>query len=156
VRFSFGGCTESAWARIAVPWAGPKKRGAYFIPEVDDEVLVAFADGNLGHPYILGFLWSQSAPPPEGSPKAGRSVIRSARGHTIEVDDTKGSIALRTNGGCHVVLDDSKKSVEIGISSVTFKLNGSNGNVSLESNGSISIKGTDISINATGTLKLNS
>src|SRR4051794_40960448 len=65
VRFSFGGRTESAWARIASPWAGAKKRGAYFVPEVDDEVLVVFADGNLGHPYILGFLWSQPAPPPE-------------------------------------------------------------------------------------------
>jgi uncharacterized protein involved in type VI secretion and phage assembly len=165
VRFSFGGCTESAWARVAVPWAGTRKRGAYFVPEVDDEVLVAFGNGDLGHPYILGFLWSQSAPPPEGSPKTGHSLIRSARGHIIEVDDTKGLIALRTDGGCRVVLDDSRKSVEIGISSakgsdtdsVTLKLNGSNGNVSLESNGSISIKGTDISINAKpGTLNLNS
>lgn len=166
VRFSFGGCTESAWARIASPWAGSQKRGAYFVPQVDDEVLVAFADGNLGHPYILGFLWSQSAPPPESSPKAGRTVLRSARGHTIEIDDTKARIALLTNGGCRVVLDDSSNSVEIGVprakgvdvehANATFKLDGSTGNVSIKSNGDISIEGTNISITATGTLKLNS
>ena len=166
VRFSFGGRTESAWARIASPWAGSGNRGAYFVPEVDDEVLVAFADGNLGHPYILGFLWSQPSPPPETSPKAGVSVIRSARGHKIEIDDSSGRIALRTNGGCRVVLDDSRKSIEIGIArdkgvdvehdNVTLTLDGSTGDVTLESNGSVSIKGADISLNATGTLKLNS
>jgi uncharacterized protein involved in type VI secretion and phage assembly len=166
VRFSFGGRTESAWARIAAPWAGPKKRGAYFVPEVDDEVLVAFADGHLGHPYVLGFLWSQSAPPPEGSPKTGHTVLRTARGHTIEFNDTKGVIALRTNGGCRVVLDDSSNNIEIGVprakgiddehDNATFRLDGSTGNVSIDSNGDISIKGTNISINATGTLKLNS
>ena len=154
VRFAFGGRTESAWARIASPWAGAKKRGAYFVPEVNDEVLVAFADGNLGHPYVLGFLWSQPAPPPEASPKAGRSVIRSARGHTIDIDDTKGLISLRTNGGCRVVLDDSagKVTIEskgsIAITSAT--------DLSLEAKGSVSVKGAEISINSTGMLKLNS
>jgi uncharacterized protein involved in type VI secretion and phage assembly len=155
VRFSSGGCTESAWARIASPWAGPKNRGAYFVPEVDDEVLVAFADGNLGHPYILGFLWSQPAPPPETSPKAGRSVIRSARGHTIELDDNKGLIALQTNGGCRVVLDDTSGKVSIE-SKGSIAIHSTKGDLSLEAKGSVSVKGAEISIKADGMLKLNS
>jgi uncharacterized protein involved in type VI secretion and phage assembly len=154
VRFSFGGRTQSAWARIASPWAGSKKRGAYFVPERDDEVLVAFADGKLGHPYILGFLWSQPAPPPETSPKAGRSVIRSARGHTIEVDDNKGVITLQTNGGgCRVVLDDSNAKVTIE-SKGSVAIN-STKDISLEAKGNVSVQGADVTIKATGMLKLN-
>src|SRR2546426_9457473 len=48
---------ESWWARIAAPMAG-KERGAYFLPEVDDEVLVAFEHGDVNFPYVLGALWN--------------------------------------------------------------------------------------------------
>jgi uncharacterized protein involved in type VI secretion and phage assembly len=153
VRFSFGGRTESAWARIASPWAGPKQRGAYFVPEVDDEVLVAFADGNLGHPYILGFLWSQPSPPPETSPKAARSVIRTARGHRIELDDNRGLVALQTSSGCRVVLDDLTGKVTIE-STGSIEIN-SPLDLSLEAKGSVSIKGADVSIHAEKQINLN-
>jgi phage baseplate assembly protein V len=143
VRFSFGGRTESAWARVASPWAGAN-RGAYFVPEVDDEVVVAFGHGNLGHPYVLGFLWSQPSPPPETSPKTGRSVIRSARGHTIEIDDNKGTVELRTSGGCHTVLNDSKKTIELGIGETKLTIDGT----------TVSVKAAQISLEATGTLNL--
>jgi uncharacterized protein involved in type VI secretion and phage assembly len=54
---------ESSWARIAAPMAG-KQRGACFLPEVDDEVLVAFEHGDMRFPYVLGALWNgQDAPP---------------------------------------------------------------------------------------------
>ena len=128
VRFSFGGRTESAWARIARPWAGATNRG----------------DGNLGRPYVLGFLWSQPSPPPETSPKTGRSVIRSARGHRIEIDDNEGTVALRTNGGCQIVLNDSQKTVEIGIAQTKLTIDGT----------SVSVKAAQISLEATGTLNL--
>src|ERR1700750_1699162 len=48
---------ESHWARVATPMAGDK-RGAYFLPEPDDEVLVAFEHGSLEHPYVIGSLWN--------------------------------------------------------------------------------------------------
>ena len=48
---------ESWWARIATVMAG-KNRGSYFIPEVDDEVLVAFDHGDMRFPYILGSVWN--------------------------------------------------------------------------------------------------
>ena len=53
VRFPWLSATEESWwARIAVPMAG-KDRGAYFLPEVDDEVLVAFEHGEVRSPYLL-------------------------------------------------------------------------------------------------------
>src|SRR4051812_31769405 len=48
---------ESNWARIATPMAGAS-RGVFFLPEVDDEVLVVFEQGLVSRPYVLGGLWN--------------------------------------------------------------------------------------------------
>ena len=48
---------ESNWARVATSMAG-NGRGAYFLPEVDDEVLVAFEHGLIDQPYVIGSLWN--------------------------------------------------------------------------------------------------
>ena len=53
---------ESNWARVAAPMAGGN-RGVYFLPEVDDEVLVAFEHGKVDHPYVIGSLWNQQDRP---------------------------------------------------------------------------------------------
>ena len=55
---------RSAWAPVAAPLAG-KKRGAFFMPELGDEVLVAFEHGDFDHPFIIGFLWNGVDTPPE-------------------------------------------------------------------------------------------
>ena len=70
VQVSFpwlSGTVDSAWARIATAWAGGS-RGTYLLPEVGDEVVVAFRHGDLKFPYIIGFLWSDTDRPPEASP----------------------------------------------------------------------------------------
>ncbi len=58
VRFPWrGDDDESYWARVATMMAG-KDRGTFFLPEVDDEVLVAFDHGDINHPYVIGALWN--------------------------------------------------------------------------------------------------
>jgi uncharacterized protein involved in type VI secretion and phage assembly len=47
---------HSNWARIATLMAG-SERGTFFIPEVDDEVLVAFEHGDPSRPFVLGMLY---------------------------------------------------------------------------------------------------
>ena len=56
---------ESDWARVVLPGAG-KETGLVFLPNVDDEVLVAFEHGDIRRPYVLGGLWSSIDPPPLG------------------------------------------------------------------------------------------
>ncbi|MBN1177975.1 MAG: VgrG-related protein [Anaerolineae bacterium] len=88
----------SNWARIAAPMAGIE-RGFLFLPEVDDEVLVAFEHGDLNHPYVVGTLWNAKDKPPAGTKdsvlagdkkKVDQRVIRSRSGHLIVLDDTEG------------------------------------------------------------------
>lgn len=83
---------ESFWARIASPMAGGD-RGMYFLPEVDDEVLVAFAHGDINSPYIIGSLWNGVDKPPsekDEDEKNDLRVIKSRSGHKVIFDDTKG------------------------------------------------------------------
>jgi uncharacterized protein involved in type VI secretion and phage assembly len=79
---------ESNWARVAAPMAGPG-RGCYFLPEVGDEVLVAFEHGNPDSPYVLGGLWNgKDAPPvPGGAGRADVRAIVSRTGHVIRLVD---------------------------------------------------------------------
>ncbi len=48
---------ETDWIRVAVPFAG-NKMGAYFIPDVDDEVLVGFINGDIHKPFVMAGLWN--------------------------------------------------------------------------------------------------
>jgi uncharacterized protein involved in type VI secretion and phage assembly len=52
------------WARVAVPFAGGS-RGAFFIPNKDDEVVVQFANGDPRQPLVMGGLWNGNDQAPE-------------------------------------------------------------------------------------------
>lgn len=81
---------ESPWARVVTPMAGGD-RGFYFLPEVDDEVLVAFEHGDMAFPYILGSLWNGKDKPPEKNDDGenNKRLIKSRSGHMIIFDDTE-------------------------------------------------------------------
>ena len=81
---------RSHWAPIASLMGG-KKRGAFFMPEIDDEVLLAFEHGDFDHPYVVGFLWNGADPSPETSPK--NRVIVTPGGHTLRFEDSDGENA---------------------------------------------------------------
>ena len=82
---------ESHWARVATVMAG-NGRGGYFLPEVDDEVLVAFEHGSLEHPFVIGALWNGKDSPPENN-NDGRNdnrTIKSRSGHIVRLCDSSG------------------------------------------------------------------
>jgi phage protein D/phage baseplate assembly protein gpV len=59
-----GDAIESGWARVVTPHAG-KDRGMFFIPQVDDEVVVAFEHGDTRRPIVIGSLYNGRDKPPE-------------------------------------------------------------------------------------------
>ena len=67
------------------------ERGGYFIPQVGDEVLVAFNQGDVKEPYILGTLWNGRDKPPSPAPTdpAQKRAIRTPIGHEVLLDDAE-------------------------------------------------------------------
>lgn len=118
VRFPELEDQESDWARLVAPFAG-NGRGAFFRPEVDDEVLVGFEHGDKRRPYVLGGLWSTTDPPPADDGRATENnwrFITSRSGHVIKLDDTSGQelIEIVTNDGeRRVVLDTAGSKIEV-------------------------------------------
>jgi phage baseplate assembly protein gpV len=85
----------SPWARVAVPMAG-LMHGHYFIPNVGDEVLVAFENGELAAPYILGSLWTAIAPPPLPSPVPQIRTIRTLVGNQIVFTEAPPTVTIQS------------------------------------------------------------
>lgn len=103
---------RSSWARVAAPMAG-NNRGAFLMPEIDDEVLVAFEDGDFDHPYIVGFLWNGVDVPPETTNQ--NRVIKTPGGHELRFEDTAGQkkVILKSEGGHRVEIDDSAQTITV-------------------------------------------
>jgi uncharacterized protein involved in type VI secretion and phage assembly len=104
----------SGWAPIARPMAG-KRRGHFFMPELEDEALVVFNEGKFDHPYVIGFLHNGvDLPPDDGIDKQVRR-IRTVCGHILEFDDRSGKerILLKTQGGHLLEMKDAEGSIEI-------------------------------------------
>ncbi|MCS6844219.1 MAG: phage baseplate assembly protein V [Caldilineales bacterium] len=111
------GAGYETWARLATLMAGDN-RGTWFIPDVNDEVLVAFEAGDPSRPVVLGALWNGQDAPPEQMDAAGNNYLKtilSRVGVRITLDDTDGDVKLRleTPGGQKVVLKDTPPSIEV-------------------------------------------
>ena len=132
------------WARLATLMGG-NNRGSWFIPDVNDEVLVVFEGGDPRRPYVIGGLWNGSDAPPESMDGAGnnhRKVIRSRNGVRIALDDADGQekLILETPGGQKVTLKDGPGAVHV---------EDSNGNsVKLETSGITVTASAKVTINA--------
>lgn len=130
------------WARIATLMAG-NNRGTWFIPDVNDEVLVAFEGGAARQAYVIGGLWSGTSSPPETmDTNNNKKLLRSRNGVKITLDDQSGqeSFIVETPGGQKVTLKDGPGSLEI---------TDSNGNsVKLETNGIMVNASAKVTINA--------
>lgn len=94
---------ESHWARLVTLMAG-NERGIYFLPEIDDEVLVAFLHGDIRFPYIIGALWNGKDLPPANNSDGENNirVIKSRSGHVIILNDEEGKEKIE-------IIDKSKK-----------------------------------------------
>jgi uncharacterized protein involved in type VI secretion and phage assembly len=147
---------ESYWARLSVPMAGDD-RGVVMIPEVGDEVLVAFEREDLRFPYILGGLWNGKDKPPISNDDGNndKRIIKSRAGHFLLYNDNtsdgevilshknEGRIAFKKDGW--VVEDKNGNKVEVSSNS---------GAMTIEAKGQLNIKAASITIEATGTVEV--
>lgn len=154
--------SEGVWARLSQIQASHNS-GSIFIPEIGDEVVVAFLDNNLDNPIILGALYSPAKTPPEKFANENmKKGITTKSGSKIMINDSEKSIELRNISGDKITLSDDLKGIKIqdqhgnliqmdeqGISLKTQLF------LSIQSGGAIKISsGTYIEINTSGILSL--
>ena len=140
-----------AWMRMATLFAGPD-RGSWFLPDIGDEVLVAFASGNPRHGYVIGGLWNGQDTPHEEMDSGSENNIKSLKtrnGVKVTLDDTSGSeqMILETPGGQKVTLRDSEAGIELADSNgntVTMESSG----ISVDASAKVSISASQVEVSA--------
>lgn len=113
VRISFpslSGERVEYWAQYAVLMAG-KETGTYFLPEIGEQVIVSFENGEISRPFILGSLWNSADKPPEveSGDENNIRMIKSRSGHIIRLDDTdsKEKIEIIDKSGKNLIIFDT-------------------------------------------------
>ena len=153
---------ESDWAKMATPGAG-LERGFFWLPEVEDEVLVAFEHGDVHRPYILGGLWNAvDAPPASNSEIVGSDGavnlkgFRSREGQTFHISDESGNRYIgisNPDDDSKIVIRHDDKVIEI-LSNGDITITGAQGTITVEGN-EIEIKASaNAKIEAGGNLEL--
>lgn len=145
------GAACELWARLATLMGG-NNRGSWFVPDVDDEVLVAFEGGDLRHPFVIGGLWNgQDAPPTtmDGSGQNNKKVLRSRNGVQVTLDDSNGQeqLILETPGGQKVTLKDGPGAVLIEDSngnSVKLETAG----ITINASAKVTVQATQVAVSA--------
>jgi phage baseplate assembly protein gpV len=155
-----GGDAPSAPARMMMPNAG-NRRGIYWMPEIGDEVVVAFETGDTNSPIVLGALFNAESPAPDEAQPSNDNNIRtivSRSGHEITLDDSPlaGKIKIRTNDGRSLTLDDTppgKITLETP-GGVSITLDDASGTLTLSAPVAIVLQSASLQLNAPATIAL--
>ena len=150
------------WARMAVPGAG-NDYGFVWMPEVGDEVLVAFEAGNVSRPYVIGGLWNGVDTIPLDTSKdldSGKVVTRmliskSQHKLTFKESSSESSIELTTSkGAVTITLDEQNKAFKVAVTGGKVQIQAdtdveikAGGSMKLEATGQMTIKGATVAIN---------
>lgn len=116
------------WLRVITPDAGSsesvsKNRGLVFIPEIGDQVLVTFEEGNIARPIVLGSVFHGKSGS-GGSSSNNNKSITSKSGHTVQLNDGGGITIKDKTGGNHIVVDGDNR-VTVTASQTIVMTNGS-------------------------------
>src|ERR1700736_2809202 len=153
---------ESDWARITQLGAGGKQSGAVWIPEKDDEVLVAFEFGDIRRPYVVGSLYNGQDTPNLGdglfdNGKVKRRGFISRAGHKFiffddEDGNKKGIAFISSDGNLKISLNETNS--EIHISSQGKVHVECQQDMTLETQGNLKLSGQGVSVEAQNSLDL--
>jgi len=146
------------WARTAAPMSG-SDYGAWFLPEVGDEVLVGAEQGDPALLYVLGMLWNGKVKPPATNDdgKNALRLIKSRGGHQLLFDDTEGTpvLELKLSDGKRVTLDKDGVAVDDAAGN-TIVIKSTSSEIAVTSTAKLTLKSAQIAIEADGTLEIKS
>ena len=176
---------KQVWARMAYPYSG-QSWGQYFLPEVGDQVLVVFENGDIGRPYVIGsvpkstFTFAKNLADENNAFKE----IKTKNGNSISFEDNNegeganDKIKIKTSTEAHYIeLNNEKKQIKIsdkdGDNQIVMKTE--NGQMEIKAktkltikvgdnlevimngnNGTMEIKGTKIKLDASNSVQISS
>jgi len=151
---------ESEWCRVAQPYAG-SGFGYVWVPELDQEVLVAFIHGDMRKPVVVGGLYNGVDKPPtyrDGS--RDEKMIRTKAGHELLMKDTSGQEQLRilTQGGHSLDLNDQQQKIVLtSTGGHKITLDDAAGKISIETSSgqSVTLDSSSVTVQAAATVTLN-
>ncbi|MGI9894352.1 type VI secretion system tip protein VgrG [Vibrio natriegens] len=155
---ALGDTNNEVWTRLSSYYA-TNESGNFFIPEIDDEVVLGYINQDPGQPIILGSLYSsKKAMPYELTQENYTKAIVTKNKLKIEFDDDKKIITITTPGENSITISDDEKSITLAdqnSNTVTLNESGitldSPKDITISAGGNISLKSTgDTSIEATG------
>jgi phage baseplate assembly protein V len=143
------------WARVAAPFAG-SDYGHYSLPQTGDEVVVAFERGDPRHPVVIGSLWSMDAQPPADLPTdaTDKRIVKTPKGHVIELDDLQQTITITTSTGQEVKLATGEIEISAGSGAAKATLTTA-GSISLQATTELKLSAPKITVSADGELSLS-
>jgi uncharacterized protein involved in type VI secretion and phage assembly len=142
IKFPWSDSNETCWVRVLTLHAG-QEWGWYSIPEIDDEVLVGYEQGNPDYPVILGALYNKDKPPSQDS-QVDQNMVK----------------MFYTKGGNKIIIRDEegKEAIELstkdGKNSVVMEMGGPS--IAISSDGDITISGANITLKGSGDIKIES
>jgi uncharacterized protein involved in type VI secretion and phage assembly len=139
---------SSFWARLVMPMAG-QNRGWMTIPEINDEVLVAFVHGDINHAIVLGSLYNGVDTPPYANEDLMNNlrVFQSRSGHRLTFDDTTGAERIELvlhNEEIRVIWDSANRTLGVY----------SGKDIIIEAKDTISVKCTDFILDASNSINM--
>ena len=151
---------QGIWCRVASLDAG-ENRGAFFLPEISDEVIVGFINDDPNDGVVLGMLHSSAKPAPLTASDDNHEkgfITRSEM--KVLFDDDKKSISIETPAGKKIVLDEDAGSIVVeddNSNVITIDSSGiaieSASDINLTASGDVNIEGTNVNITANAQFK---
>jgi uncharacterized protein involved in type VI secretion and phage assembly len=161
---------RDVWARLVATGAG-NGRGFLFVPQPDDEVLVALNQDDPNNAFVLGGLWNNRDRMPETSPpeivskRTIKTGLVGGLGHTLEFDDLQQSITITSSTGQQITIDPLKIELKNTAGTLTITLDNASQSISITAaaklelealekisltSGQIELKGTKVDIQSIG------
>jgi type VI secretion system secreted protein VgrG len=161
---------SSCWLRVTSPWAG-KRRGVIYVPMLGDEVVVAFLEGDPDQPIIIGSVYNAEMMPPYELP--ANNQVTGSKGRSGSNQIKEGSAAgneflvINAQKDMHVEVKENYytavqgwyqlkvvKQAEI-FSDQEIRLQVGSSSLLLKADGTIELKGVNVTINGSTIVKIN-
>lgn len=150
---------QDVWARLVAIGAGDS-RGFLFVPQPDDEVLVALNQDDPTDAFLLGGLWNDQDRVPESTPtdlitkRTIKTGLAGGAGHELEFDDALQTITLTSSTKQKVTIDPVKIRLENSAGTLTITMDNAAQTITVNAAAKIELSAPAISIDGQATLEL--